>query len=100
MAGWSATGLFPFDPERVLRNIPKLSAEPPTSKAPEVSVYPRNPAQESPVTPVTPLTVEGLTSLHDLIKQELDEPGKERIQRHVRKLAGAAKVSFANKSLF
>ena len=52
------------------------------------------------MTPVTPLTVEGLTSLHDLIKQELDEPGKERIQRHVRKLVSAAKISLAKQTLF
>lgn len=53
-----------------------------------------------PVTPVTPVTIEALTSLHNLIKQELDKPNTDRIQRHVQKLASAAKVSFAKQTLF
>jgi hypothetical protein len=51
------------------------------------------------MTPVTPVTTEALTSLHNLIKQELNEPSKHRIQRHVQKLASAAKISFAKQSL-
>ena len=53
-----------------------------------------------PLTPVTPVTVEALTSLHDLIKKELNDPSKDRIQRHVQKLASAAKISFAKQTLF
>ena len=53
-----------------------------------------------PLTPVTPVTVEALTLLHDLIKKELDDPSKDRIQRHVQKLASAAKISFAKQTLF
>jgi hypothetical protein len=54
-----------------------------------------------PVTPVTPVTLvntEGLTSLHGLVKQDtsrLDEVSKQRLQRRVQKLASAAKISFA-----
>ena len=77
MAEWAATGLFPFNPERVLRH---------TSKPPaELTV---------------PSTNEALTSLHNLITQELREPNKDRIQRHVQKLASAAKISFAKQTLF
>jgi hypothetical protein len=56
-----------------------------------------------PVTPVTPVTTEALTSLHNLIKQEacaLNEPSKQRIQRHVQKLASAAQIAFAKQALF
>ena len=38
--------------------------------------------------------------MHNLIKQELDEPNTDRIQRHVQKLVSAAKVSFAKQTLF
>ncbi|PSN58983.1 hypothetical protein BS50DRAFT_444481, partial [Corynespora cassiicola Philippines] len=37
-------------------------------------------------TPVTPITAEALTSLHHLIGQDaraLDEPSKQRLQRHI-----------------
>ena len=36
MAGWAATGLFPFNPERVLQHIPKPAAELTVSKGNEV----------------------------------------------------------------
>ena len=42
-------------------------------------------------------------SLHNLIKQEAcalnDEPSKQRLQRHVQKLASAAQISFAKQTL-
>ncbi|MCJ1279153.1 hypothetical protein MMC21_006977 [Puttea exsequens] len=53
-----------------------------------------------PITPVTPVTVEALASLHNPIKQELNEPIKDRIQRHVQKLASAARISFAKQTFF
>lgn len=40
-----------------------------------------------------------LTSLHNIIKQELNEPSKYRIQRHVQKLTSAAQISFAKQTL-
>ena len=55
--------------------------------------------RKTPITPVTPVTTEALTSLHNMIKQELNEPSKRRIQRHVQKLASAAKISFAKQTL-
>lgn len=51
---------------------------------------------------VTPVSAEALTSLHDLIKQDvhtLNEMNIQRIQRHVQKLANAAQVSFTERAL-
>lgn len=99
MAGWAATGLFPFHPERVLRHTPKPPAELTVPKANEVVSCPQDQILQTPITPVTPVTTEALTSLHNLIKQELNDPSKRRIQRHVQKLASAAKISFAKQTL-
>jgi flagellar biosynthesis/type III secretory pathway chaperone len=62
---------------------------------------------KSPVTPVTskspitPVTIDLLTSLHTLIKQETHalETSKQRIQRHIQKLASAAQISLAKEAL-
>lgn len=48
------------------------------------------------------MTAESLTSLHDPIKQDvhaLDAASTQRLQRHVQKLASAARISFAERSL-
>jgi DDE superfamily endonuclease len=95
MAGWAATGLFPFNPERVLRHTPKPPAELAVPKANEVVSCPQDQVLQTPITSVTPMTTEALTSLHNLIKQELNEPSRHRIQRHVQKLTSAAKISLA-----
>jgi hypothetical protein len=53
-------------------------------------------------TPVTPVSAEALTSLHNIIKQEAQThngPSVQRLQRHVQKLANAAQVSFADRAL-
>jgi hypothetical protein len=53
-------------------------------------------------TPVTPVSAEALTSLHNLIKQDartLNETRIQRLQRHVQKLANAAQISFAERAL-
>jgi hypothetical protein len=103
-AGWSAAGLFPFNPERALRDVPKpvaevgsidLEAEATSTDLP--SEVPR-----TPITPVTPVTTEALTSLHDLIVRDahaLDATNKDRLQKRIEKLASAAKVSFAAQAL-
>jgi hypothetical protein len=100
-AGWAASGLFPFNPERVLRDTPKPLPEL-TVLDKVVGSCPQDEVLQMPVTPVTPVTTEALTSLHNLIKQEacaLNEPSKQRIQRHVQKLASAAQISFAKQAL-
>jgi hypothetical protein len=100
-AGWAVSGLFPFNPERVLRDTPKPLPEL-TVLDKVVGSCPQDEVLQMPVTPVTPVTTEALTSLHNLIKQEacaLNEPSKQRLQRHVQKLASAAQISFAKQAL-
>ena len=85
--------MFPFNPERALRHTPRPPAELTVPKANKVGSCPQDEVLQTPVTPVTPVTTEALTSLHNLIKREasaLNEPSKQRIQRHVHKLASAA----------
>jgi hypothetical protein len=100
MAGWSATGLYPFNPERVLRKLPKLTADVAVSNAHEVAMSCSQ--DEVPQTPTTPVTAEGLISLHNIIKQDAhvqDAKGKQRLQKLVKKLASAAQISFAERAL-
>jgi hypothetical protein len=98
-AAWAASGLFPFNPERVLRHTPKPPVDLTISTTSEAArSYSQDEVPVMPTTPVTPVNAEGLTSLHDLIKQDtstLDETSKQRLQRRVQKLASAAKISFA-----
>ncbi|KAI1665637.1 DDE superfamily endonuclease [Pyrenophora tritici-repentis] len=101
LAGWAATGLFPFHPERVLRDMPKPPAEHDNSRADVAATSSPN---EVPLTRVTPVTAEGLTWLTDLIKQDAcaaasDDASRQRLQRRVQKLASAAKISFTKQSL-
>jgi hypothetical protein len=100
LAGWAATGLFPFNPERVFRHTPR---PPDAATMPEaVEVVTSFPQDEELQTPVTPVTTEALASLHNLIKQDTLGPhdqSTQRIQRHVQKLASAAQISFAECAL-
>ncbi|KAF2185312.1 hypothetical protein K469DRAFT_779253 [Zopfia rhizophila CBS 207.26] len=69
ISGWIKAGLYPFNPDSVLRDMPKPLAE-----------------------LTTPVTVEALMSLRSLIEQDahtLDETSKQRLQ----KLANAAQNS-------
>ena len=106
-SGWAATGLFPFNPERVLRDAPKPIPEA-TVLNDVVESSPQDGMQQmpampvTPITPVTPVTIKSLTSLYNLIEQEtceLNEPSKKRIKKHVQKLASAAQIFFAKKTL-
>jgi hypothetical protein len=57
---------------------------------------------EVPQTPVTPVSAEGLASLHNLIKQDahtLDGTSIQRVERHLQKLANTAQASFAKSAL-
>ena len=99
-AAWAASGLFPFNPERVLQKTPK-----PPSEIAIPDVLPRPQDQQEaqvPVTPITPVTTEGVMSLHNLIKQDahaLDEQSNQRLQKYVQKLASAAQISLAKQTL-
>lgn len=99
--GWHAAGLFPFNPERVLRDVPKPIAEV-GGIDPEAEATSADLLSEVPHTPITPVTTEALTSLHDLIVRDthaLDATNKDRLQKRIQKLASAAKVSFAAQAL-
>ena len=85
----------PFNPDRVLRA---------QSIVPESDKMKVGSCQQDEVsqTSVTPVSAEGLTSLHNLFKQDahtLKETNIQRLQRHVQKLANAAQISFAELAL-
>jgi DDE superfamily endonuclease len=93
-AGWSKTGLCPFSPDRVLRDIQKPLAELSVPKNDEVKV------ESCPQSEVlqTPVTAEALTLLQSRIEDDaqlLDSPSKLRL----RKLANAAEKAFAERAL-
>jgi hypothetical protein len=101
MAGWAACGLFPFNPDRVLRVTPKPPGQSTAPRADEIKVGSCH-QDEVPQTPVTPVSAEGLASLHNLIKQDahtLNGTSIQRLERHVQKLAHAAQISFAERAL-
>jgi hypothetical protein len=101
MAGWAACGLFPFNPDRVLRVTPKPPAQSTVPRADEIEVGACH-QDDVPLTPMTPVLVEGLVSLQNLIKQDvhtLNETSIRRLERHVQKLANAAQKSFAERAL-
>ncbi|KFZ25298.1 hypothetical protein V502_00222 [Pseudogymnoascus sp. VKM F-4520 (FW-2644)] len=98
-AAWAASGLFPFNPDRVLRTIQKPLAQLTIPQAGDMKVGLQD---EVLKTPVTPVSAEALTSLHNLIKQDaytLNETSTQRQQRRVQKLANAAQISFAENAL-
>jgi hypothetical protein len=91
--------LFPFNPDRVLRVTPKPPAQ--STVADEIRVGSCH-QDEVPQTPVTPVSAEGLASLHSLIKQDahtLNGTSIQRLERHVQKLVDAAQISFAERAL-
>ncbi|KIM93070.1 hypothetical protein OIDMADRAFT_138438, partial [Oidiodendron maius Zn] len=101
MAGWVACGLFPFNPDRVLRVTPKPPAQSTVPRADEIEVGACH-KDDVPPTPVTPVSVEGLVSLQNLIKQDahtLNKASIPRLERHVQKLANAAQASLAETTL-
>jgi len=82
-AGWAKAGLFPFNLDKVLSDIPKPLSEPNAPGTNEVRVGSCT-HDQVPQTPVTPVSVEALTSLLDIIKQvpddETNRQYKERLQ--------------------
>jgi hypothetical protein len=98
-AGFAASGLFPLNPDRVLRTVPKPPAELTHVVTNEA------PCQEDAVlqTPITPVSAEGLMSLQDLILKKdahaLDETSKQNLQRHLLKLAKATQLSLTKSAL-
>lgn len=110
LAGWSKGGLYPFNPQRVLKDLVKPLAELPaqdTGGGPASRSGPRQDEMSrisvAPVTPATPVTAEAFLALHDFIlerdAQALEETGKQNIQRHLQKLTKGAQTSIARGAL-
>ncbi|EMR88324.1 hypothetical protein BcDW1_3031 [Botrytis cinerea BcDW1] len=101
-AGFAASGLFPFNPDRVLRSMPAPPAEPAIPKADEMKVGSYRQDIE-PQTPVTPITAEAFMSLQNLIIQQdahaLDETSKQNLARHLQKCTKAFQTSSARSIL-
>jgi hypothetical protein len=85
--------LFPFNLDRVLRKTPKPPTQSAVPSADEIAIGSSH-QDEVLQTPVTLVSAEGLTSLHNLIKQDVYTLNEASIH-HVQKLAHAAHVSFA-----
>ncbi|KAK0855717.1 hypothetical protein LTR87_017943, partial [Friedmanniomyces endolithicus] len=99
LAGWSKAGLLPFNPDRVLKDLPMPVDE--SSKVDQGMIRP-SPLETSlpmPVTPVTTVSAEAFMSLHNMIinhdARSLDRSSKQALDRHVQKLAKGAATSFA-----
>ncbi|KAF2808243.1 uncharacterized protein BDZ99DRAFT_344301, partial [Mytilinidion resinicola] len=96
-AGFAAAGLYPLNPERVLRDMPK-PPELTMPKADEVIVRPC-PQDEELKTPVALVSAEALMSLQDLIiKQDahtLDETSKRNLKRHLQIYDNTVKAGLA-----
>lgn len=91
-SGWSKAGPYPFNPERVLKDIHKPLTELYLSQSVDMA----EPSQS--VTLQTPVTSEALTSLRNRIERDinmLDNQSKCRLQ----KLAKAAEKAFAERAL-
>ncbi|KAH7363972.1 hypothetical protein BKA65DRAFT_522582 [Rhexocercosporidium sp. MPI-PUGE-AT-0058] len=85
MKAWAACGLFPLNPDRVLRVTPQPPAQ---STVPRVDDIQMGACRQDdvPLTPATPVSAEGLVSLHNLIKQDahtLHETSVQRLERHM-----------------
>lgn len=103
LSGWAKSGLCPFNPLKVLRDIPEnnVGAVAGSNLIPRSETCGVQPVI-SPVTPVTPTTAEDLTSIQGLIQRDadaLDEVSRWRLRKHLKKLSKAAETSFAERGL-
>lgn len=107
IAAWNKASLFLFNPDRVLSGMSKSTSETPKSTN-ETSTANR-PQKVISVqdtilrTPVTPVSMEALMTLQNMIVQQdactLDEKSKGNLGRHLKKLARAASTSLAKNAL-
>lgn len=97
-SGWAKAGLFPFNPARVIKDLPDSLAELSAAEVAQDSCS----HHDVPQTPVTPLSTEAVSALHNLIKKDahsLDAANQQRLQRRLEKLTNATQLSFAERSL-
>ena len=98
-AGWVKAGLFPFNPDKVLSDIPKPLADLIAPKTTEVKAGSCT-QDQVPQTPATPVSAEALTSLLNMIKQvPYDETNRQHKERLQQKLTNATQLSFAERAL-
>ena len=93
-ASWGRSGLYPFNPDRVLRDIQKPPADLTIPKASNVNVLSYL-QDEAPQTPVTADAVRSLRGLVERDTHALDDESKLRLE----KLLNAAQISFAERAL-
>jgi hypothetical protein len=91
-AGFAASGLFPFNPDRVLRSMLLPPAELAIPSADEVRVGScQQDINVEVQTPVIPVSAEAFISLQNLIIQQdahvLDKTSKQNLARHLQKSA-------------
>ncbi|KYG41993.1 hypothetical protein M433DRAFT_147180 [Acidomyces richmondensis BFW] len=104
LAGWARSGLFPFNPDRVLRDAPKpaLLTRPQVREV-DTSPCPQCEVIQSPVMPVTPVGAEALSKMQALIRRDAqtldDGRSKWRLQWYTEKLLNAAKRYQAERAL-
>ena len=104
-AGWAKSGLFPFNPEKVLRDIPRPAAELAERSDDQAGANGSNVMPDvaaSLQSPVTPVSAEAVAALHDIIRADadtLEESSKQRLQKHLQKLTNATQLSFAERAL-
>ncbi|KAF2790796.1 DDE-domain-containing protein, partial [Melanomma pulvis-pyrius CBS 109.77] len=88
IAAWRGSGLFPFNPNRVLADMPR-----PTKPPAELTIL-------TLPTPTTPVSSEGLGSLLDMIKHmPNDESSSQRKERLQQKVSNAALTFLAKNAL-
>ncbi|PIA82972.1 hypothetical protein CB0940_12205 [Cercospora beticola] len=106
-SGWAKAGLFPFDPAKVVKDLPQANIRP-AGLAPgavqqdPVSHGPTPHTPVTPKTPVTPVSAEGVHALHNLMKHDtdtLDVTRRQLFQKHLVKLTNATHLSFAERAL-
>lgn len=96
-SGWSNAGLYPFNPDRVLRSLQKPQGEDRDHQETTVNTINVSCSPMDPL-PQTPMTAEALKTLRNQIEKDiLLLPGPASLRLH--KLANAAERSFADCAL-
>lgn len=102
-AAWAGAGLYPFNPARVMDQIPKPVTESrPTASNTTNNGYNAASRTTPPHSPSTPQSTDAVASLHNVINGEiqiLDAACTGRLRRYVQKLTDATQLSFAERTL-
>jgi len=103
-AGFATNGLFPFNPDRILRYMPKPPADPndlTISRAEETNIG-SCPQDEISQTSVTPISVDSFISLQNLIIKEiahvLNDTCKQKLERHILKFTKTGQQGFVREA--